>query len=131
MRTHTRSWQQAIDEGHNPSWYEGYDVPKGPWTGRLDVKIWTKSGAGLACFFTRDEDGADEAAPAERYRLAAFRPRDTGPGSNPYWYTPQDGGIDFSDDAAAPGDRFRIEAGRTGRGSVKWISAERASGPVS
>ena len=126
MRTTTMSWAQALAAGLKPSAYEEFDVPGGPRTGRLDVKLWIRSRAGLACYFTRDEDAGHETdgleeAPDERYRLAAFRPHTE---SNPLWYTPRYRGLGSSSDLAALGARFRTTVRRTRTGSANWMTAE-------
>ena len=140
------SFDQALGAGLDPGLYEGRDVPEGSWVGRLDYKVWTRSGGGLSCYFTRcytgagvgarggasreGDGGASERASSsdafgapERYRLAAFRLR-TGSGTAKA-YTAKDGAVDFADDAAAPGDRFVVGVGRSRTGGAKWVSAER------
>ena len=140
------SFGQALGAGLDPGLYEGRDVPEGPWVGRLDAKVWARYGPAVLCFFTvvgggargdargdargvaRDDARGDAGGGGpERYRLSAYRPYSrTGSVKG---YTAKDGGVDFSDDGAAPGDVFSVVVGRGPRGGVRWVSAER-SGPV-
>lgn len=147
------SWTRAIEAGFDPGRYEGHDVPEGAWVGRLDFKVWTKTGMGVSCYFTREDDareggrpgasegvrdrgagGASEGASVdapvdapERYRLAAFRERDRSGRSGPR-YVARDGAVDFADDVAAPGDRFLVTVGRSRNGAVRWVAAEPLAG---
>lgn len=147
--THSRAG--AAEAGLDVSGYEGDAVPEGSWVGRLDFKVWTRTGVGVSCYFTREAEprggapdgprgGALVGSPGGalggptvdapggargRYRLAAFRA--SGGGSR---YTPRDGALDVSDDTVAPGDRFVVTVGRTGGGRVSWLAA-RPYGAVS
>ena len=52
--THSRG--SASEAGLDLASYEGEAVPEGSWVGRLDSKVWTKTGMGVSRYFTREDE---------------------------------------------------------------------------
>lgn len=84
MSGNVQTFNEAIAAGYEPRsyLYDTAHLPTGIVHAFLDFKIWTKSGAGITCFFREEKT-------ARKFRLTVFRRKDN------EQYILDDGKIDF------------------------------------